>query len=147
MSILSELKKYSLYQNKKQPSGLRDPRISHLSNRVRGWRKAPGGGRPPKWQTYWGVVAGAGAGGAEGTGGQGGPEWGPGSRAKLLLPKSDCVFKDATGRQRWHVTSNNIRSHQITSALSTKLKITAIITYLKGVKFQNSPLGPASTRQ
>ena len=146
MSILSELKKYSPYQNKKQPSGRRDPRISHLSNRVRGWLKAPGG-RPPKWQTYWGVVAGAGARGAEGTRGQGGPEWGPGSRAKPLPPKSDCVFKDATGRRRRPVTSNNIRSNQITSALSTKLKITAIITYLKGVKFQNSPLRSASTRQ
>ena len=48
---------------------------------------------PPMWQTYWGVVAGAGAGGAKGTGGQGGQECGPGSRAKPLSPLSDCVIK------------------------------------------------------
>ena len=41
--------------------------------------RSAGDRRPPKWRMYWGVVAGAGAGGAEGTGGLVGQEWGPGS--------------------------------------------------------------------
>ena len=43
--------------------------------------------------TDLGVVAGVGAGGAEGTGGQEGQEWGPGSRTKPPPPLSNCVIK------------------------------------------------------